>query len=234
MTNQSFEILTDFPFELDPYSLMNTLRIRPGSVVADEFMALFDEAAHTSRPKALYRAAYVQSRNGDSVVIDGVIFTSRTLCKNLDGVGRVFPYIATCGTELEELVNACHDLLYKYWLDAIKVGLLNCSLQYLRSHLKRTYAPGKVAHMSPGSGDSNVWPLKQQKELFSLLGDVQAAIGVRLTDSYMMLPNKTVSGITYPSQGDFHTCQLCHRESCPNRRAPFDANLWMCLQDSAK
>ena len=174
MTNQSFEILTDFPFELDPPNLMNTLRIRPGSLVADEFMALFNEAVPTGRPKALYRAAYIESRDGDSVVIDGVTFTSRTLCNNLDGVGRVFPYIATCGTELEELENACHDLLHTYWLDGIKYALLNCSLQYLRSHLERTYAPGKVAHISPGSGDANVWPIKQQKELFSLLGDVKA------------------------------------------------------------
>ncbi len=234
MTHQSPEILTTFPFELDPSNIMKTVRIRPGSSVADEFMALYNEAIQKSRPKALYRAAYIESHNGDSIVIDGISFTSRTLCKNLGGVERVFPYVATCGTELEDIVNTCDDLLKKYWLDAIKAALLNCSLQHLYSHLERAYATGKVAHMSPGSGDTNIWPLKQQKELFSLLGDVHAAIGVELTDSYLMIPNKTVSGITYPSQVDFHTCQLCHRENCPSRRAPFDANLWMYLHDSDK
>ena len=37
-------------------------------------------------------------------------------------------------------------------------------------------------------------------------------IGVTLTDTFLMLPNKTVSGIFYPTEVDFVTCQLCHRD----------------------
>jgi hypothetical protein len=53
---------------------------------------------------------------------------------------------------------------------------------------------------------------------------------VELTDSFLMIPNKTVSGIYFPTERDFRTCQVCHREKCPNRRAPFDQTLWESIQ----
>ena len=81
-----------------------------------------------------------------------------------------------------------------------------------------------------GSGDATVWPIEQQRQLFALLGDVKSAIGVRLTDSCLMVPNKTVSGIRFPTEKDFRACQVCHRKECPNRSAPFDKALWDSLQ----
>jgi hypothetical protein len=62
--------------------------------------------------------------------------------------------------------------------------------------------------------------------LFGLLGDVEAAVGVRLTESFLMLPNKTVSGLVFPTTTSFASCQLCPRAVCPNRRAPYDAELF--------
>ena len=47
-----------------------------------------------------------------------------------------------------------------------------------------------------------------------------------------MIPNKTVSGLLFPTEEDFHTCQVCHRDPCPNRRAPFDAAVWQSLRES--
>ncbi|MBC8461851.1 MAG: hypothetical protein H8D67_28105 [Deltaproteobacteria bacterium] len=35
--------------------------------------------------------------------------------------------------------------------------------------------------------------IEQQKELFSIFGNVEDLIGVKLTDSYLMIPNKSVS-----------------------------------------
>ena len=64
----------------------------------------------------------------------------------------------------------------------------------------------------------------------ALLGDVEASIGVRLTDSCLMVPNKTVSGVRFPTEHDFRACQVCHREDCPSRSAPFDADLWAAIQ----
>jgi hypothetical protein len=70
------------------------------------------------------------------------------------------------------------------------------------------------------------WPLSEQGALFALLGDPHEAIGVRLTDSYLMVPTKSVSGIRFPTEQSFESCQLCPRERCPGRKAPYDSGLY--------
>lgn len=70
------------------------------------------------------------------------------------------------------------------------------------------------------------WPLPEQRPVFSILGDVTEAIGVRLTDSFLMIPHKSVSGIQFSTVETFESCQLCGREVCPARRAPYDRDLY--------
>ena len=42
--------------------------------------------------------------------------------------------------------------------------------------------------------------------------------------------NKSVSGIRFPTEVDFKTCQLCHREQCASGKVPFDQELWELMQ----
>ena len=78
--------------------------------------------------------------------------------------------------------------------------------------------------MNPGSLED--WPIQQQTQVFELLGDPLRDVGVRLTDSFLMVPIKSVSGIRYPTETSFESCQLCPREKCTGRRAPYDPELW--------
>jgi hypothetical protein len=89
--------------------------------------------------------------------------------------------------------------------------------------------------MNPGSGDASVWPIEQQRDLFSMCGDVEKLIGVKLTKSLVLVPDMSVAGIFFPTEIHFESCQLCHRENCFLRRAPFDKELWESInQDSKK
>jgi hypothetical protein len=153
-------------------------------------------------------------------------FVSKVLRANLDEVERVFPYVATCGRELDDIPLAANDIFAQFCRDTLKEMALHASITHLVSHLKESYALETLASLNPGSGDINVWPIEQQKELFAFFGNVQESIGVVLTDSCLMVPNKSVSGLLYPSEDGFQSCQLCHREKCPGRRAPFDPHLW--------
>lgn len=219
-------VLDHIPFSLDAKSLMRRLHIALGSDAAEEFRDLLDVAATCGSPKALYREAYVEVVGDDEVEIGGVTFTSRALRMNLDTVHRVFAYVATCGREVDEAAPGSGDVLKAFWWDTIKADLLTTARKYLTGHIKTRYRLGKTATMSPGSADATVWPIRQQRALFCLLGHVEAKIGVRLTDSFLMVPNKSVSGILFPAEEDFRSCQLCHRQDCPGRRAPFDPELW--------
>ena len=226
------ETLTQIAPALDTAGLMTRVHVAPDSEDADAFTALVDQAREVARPKVLYAEAFVEGRGDDTIRIDGITFTSRVLRRKLAGVERVFPYVATCGHELDGVALPTGDVLVQFWWDAIKAEILAAARAHLLAHLTDRFRLGQTARMSPGSGDADVWPIEQQQLLFTLLGGVTPFIGVSLTASCLMIPNKTVSGLLFPTEEDFQTCQVCHRDPCPNRRAPFDAAVWQSLRES--
>ncbi len=221
---QKAVILDKIVFEPGMARLMKNLRIEPDTPDADALIQLVAEAQDIAKPKACYKIAYVESREDDAVVIDGVRFDSRVLRVNLDDAYRVFPYVATCGMELEIWSRSIDDMLHQYWTDAIRQMALTSATQVLHKHLVDTYRLGRTAVMSPGSLSD--WPIREQRPLFDLIGDVEGEIGVQLSDSFLMSPIKSVSGICFPTEESFASCQLCPRVNCPGRRAPYDETLY--------
>ena len=226
-------VLDAIPFEIEVAELEESLHIEPDSEDDRDFRGLAEQLLQVGRPKALYMPCYVEARGHDTVTVGGITFTSAVLRANLDCVERVFAYVATCGREADAIVVPPGEFVRRYWLDILKTSLLWSSIAYLDAHLERQYALEKTASMSPGSGDAEIWPIEQQRLLFALLGNVEERIGVALSESLLMVPTKSVSGFRFPTEVSFRTCQLCHRENCPSRGAPFDAALWDSLQAGA-
>ena len=216
-------ILDKIAFSPDPKALLEQLHVGPESGLGIEILALLERAAPLGRPKAVFDEAFIDARGEDTVTIAGVTFTSRVLCENLADMERVFPYVATCGVELDALLEGMDDDFLRFGLDCIKQMALSAAGAALGCHLADNYGLTKSASMNPGAGDADLWRIEEQRPLF----------GVRLTDSFLMCPNKSVSGIFFPTEVDFVTCQLCHREGCPNRRAPFDEHLWIAKHGTA-
>ena len=212
------------PFRLDVDRVLTFSGLHRGNRRIETIIQeLIDTVLPIARPKALYRVAYVEKRKGDSVYIDGVPFTSRVLRVNLEAVERVFPYAATCGAELDRIHFSAKDYVKQYYLDGIKELALRSATRHLTQHLQQTNALKQISRMNPGSLED--WPLSQQKALFALLGDVPARIGIALTKHCVMTPIKSVSGIYFPTQIRFESCQLCPRRLCRRRRAPYDPDL---------
>jgi hypothetical protein len=217
-------VLDRFPYKLDFAQLQQRLRIKEGSEHVAELQRLVAQAEAVGRPKALYQMTFIDAKGDDYIVAQGITFNSRVLRVNLETAQRLFVYVATCGTELETWAASLDDMLHQYWANVIMEMSLRSALVALQGHLTERWNLARTATMSPGSlGD---WPLPQQRHLFRLLGDTEKAVGVRLTDSFLMLPMKSVSGIRFPTEESFESCQLCSRPICPNRRAPYDANLY--------
>ncbi len=217
-------IVDAIPFQPDFAELAKRLRLKDGSPYLTDLQRLRDEAERIARPKALYKIAFVEDKGDNYVVVDGVVLKSRVLRVNLENVHRVFPYVATCGVELDHWAHAQEDVLFQYWADVIKEMAVRVASQALHQHMTACYDLGKTAAMSPGSLAD--WPLPQQRPLFAILGDVEGAVGVTLSDSFLMTPNKSVSGLRFSTDDDFASCQLCPRENCPGRRAPYDETLY--------
>jgi len=216
--------IIEIPFRVDIDQLLGKLHIEDGSGDAGEVKRLAAEAEAIGRPRGIYKVAFIGSRGDDYVVVDGVKLTSRVLRVNLDRAHRVFPFLATCGTELEDWSNSIDDMLKRYWAETIKEMALSSALKALNDHLAENYRPGRTSTMSPGSLED--WPIEEQRALFKILGDTRTSIGVQLTDSFLMIPVKSLSGIRFPTETNFESCQLCPRENCPGRRAPYDKGLY--------
>lgn len=189
----------------------------------ERVQTLLDGAKPLISARAAYGIAYIDKREERGVVIGGIRFVSQVLRKNLDKVGRVFPYVVTIGPDLEKKSETYADFLDRYYLDVIGNVAVTKARKVFEDHLRSTFALGGLSYMSPGSlGD---WPVEEEGPLFTLLGEVEKGLGVRLTESFLMIPRKSVSGIYFPTEVTFHSCQLCPREHCEGRRAPFDEAL---------
>jgi len=223
------EVLNSIPVKIDLEAFLKRTHVRNKSeTILKNIQELTEIASRVAKPKAIYDASYVENKNEDSLDISGVRFTSRVLRINLDKVGRVFPYVVTCGRELDEIHFPSDEFIKTYYLDQIKETILVLARSYLEDCLKRDYALGRVSRMAPGTGAPEDWPIAQQEGLFSIFGgrvQVENLIGVKLTDSFLMIPTKSVSGIFFPTEISFEACQLCPRERCMGRRAPYDPDL---------
>ncbi len=208
----------DLRMRVDVESVEKSLRIRPDQPDAARFREMIEEAARIARPKVIFRRTEVESIDEQGIVIGGIRLNGPLLHRNLRDTGQVIPFVATCGREVNKWATQFSDLLESYWADEIKNQALLAALGSFHEVLE-SLEEIHHATMNPGSLPS--WPIEQQGSLFRVLGDVEGAIGVSLTESFLMIPNKSVSGIAFPSQVGWQSCLLCGRPNCPNRRAEY-------------
>jgi len=221
--------IREVPFILQTDQLKRQLNLKNHSHLSEDFNELVRVVEETGKPKAIYKASFIDEKGPDSIVMDGVTFSSPALRHNLDQVNRVFPYIATCGSEVDEIPAGKDDILKQVWLYTIKMNLLETSLQFIRDEINQLFKFSNLSTMNPGSGEAAIWPIEQQQELFSIFGDVEGQIGVKLLPSFLMQPDISASGIFFPAETSFQNCQLCQRENCEYRSAAFDEALWKSI-----
>jgi len=216
------KIFKEIEFNFDKEEFKEEIKIGDNKKLLKNLENMLTEVMPIINPKAVYEVSYIQKRDDEKIEIDDVEFKSKMLSKNLAEIDRVFPYIVTCGTELDKYMEDVTDFLEKFWLDKLKEEAMRCAQEYLKQHIKEEYKIEQMASMNPGSGDIDLWPIEEQKKLFSIFGDTEEIIGVRLTESFLMLPNKSLSGIYFPADIKYVNCQYCQRENCPSRRAPYN------------
>ena len=217
-------ILDPLEYRIDRPSLLTMLHLKENSGQIDMVEGLIREAEAVAHPRAIYRMAFIESRGDRHVVAEGLRFESRVLTVNLDNLHRFFAFVVTSGRELDVWANTKTDPLERFCADAINQAVVLSARLFLDRHLQQRYGLAKTARMNPGSLPD--WPLEQQRVLFELLGDTRKTIGVELTESLVMVPIKSVSGIVFTNEEEFSSCRLCPREGCPGRRVPHDPELY--------
>lgn len=215
----------DVPFDPDFTELSEQIRLDAYPELEEQVRDLLERSREAARPKAVYRVVPVDECAGGRVVIGGQSFRSDALGENLKGTERVVAYVATCGAEIDALDLSPYDPIAEYWFSILKERALRAVTARLHEAVERDLGFTDLSQMNPGSANADVWPIAQQRPLFALFDGATDEIGVQLTESHLMIPDKSVSGVMFTSTTGYVNCHVCDRENCPNRRAPFLGSL---------
>lgn len=193
--------------------------------VMDEIEEVLTLTPGYANIKAGYR--YFKDENPemgeDSFKLRGIVFnTDRIIASQLkDSTGLAF-IISTAGSELPDLSS---DLLNRgeylkgYMVDSIGSLLAEKAADFIEKKIQRIASESGrniTNRLSPGYCG---WNVSEQHKLFSLLPD--GFCGVRLTESSLMVPIKSISaviGIGESIVKGRYPCYDCTREDCFRKR----------------
>lgn len=215
-------VLPEFEVSYEDRIIYERLRIKPGSSAERRLEALLPVAQALARPKAVFKIITPQRGSERLVVLDGVVFESELLSKHLSEAQWTFPFVATCGRELDEWAKSLSGL-EQFMANEIMIVTLHQAVRRIEEMLRHRFEYSEVSAMNPGSLPRE-WPIMEQRPLFELMGDLPGQIGVRLLPSLLMDPGKSVSGIYFRTAEKFHNCQLCTKADCPSRKSPFQGD----------
>ena len=210
----------NIPCEISAQRAAKRFHVKPDSDLFLELENLINRCNEIAKPKAIFTTAFLEGTNENNTIISGVVFTSAVMVKNLSSVHKVYPYIASCGWEIEDFGKTLTDFMETWWIDGLKEMYLAKAMVYLNKKMIEFASVKKFSRMNPGSIPD--WPITQQPKLFELIDSINELTGVVLTESMLMQPTKSVSGIAFSSQSDYSNCDLCLNKTCPNRSTPFD------------
>ena len=135
------EVLDNIPVKVGLNDVFNKTRIHSRNEVYEEVIQeLLDLINPIAKPKAVYDISPVDNKQGDSLDIGGVRFTSHVLRVNLDKVEKVYPYVATCGREIDEIEIPQHEIMKYYFMDQIKEIVARSALSYTQEHIRSNHA----------------------------------------------------------------------------------------------
>ena len=227
MTKSDVVCFRDLPVLLDEDTLWKRLRVKEGSGETEAVRRIIEQAQNAAHPRGMARPCRVEERHPGGVTIEGERFNSRLLRWQFDDVDVVHAFVLTVGDELEALKPPDEELLERFWWDEVKTAIMRGAHIAMQQRMAKHFGtPESMAFLSPGSGDVGLWSVEDVAPIFRLLGDVEGAIGIRLTRSCCMIPRHTIAGLHYPRTSDFVTCKVCRQSHCPDRLAPFDRSLW--------
>lgn len=195
--------------------------IRIDSIVDDYIENYQDFIA----PSYSYSFADIEWVRGNHVSLgNSIILKSKVLARLLSRCEMVAVFALTIGNYLEDMVAYLVEerlVLQATILDAIGSGTAEKLAGDVEDKIKQmAYAGNMVTsrRFSPGYCD---WKVDQQKMVFRALnGDTG---GIQLTESLLMTPRKSVSGIVGIGLPDrdienYNPCIMCKKKECPGRR----------------
>lgn len=177
--------------EIDNNEIKRYLKIHKLDAQTDE---LIEECKKEIYKVATPRAVYTEECifiNENEINFCFDLVQSKNLSKNLCGCKKAYIMCATLGIEVDRIIKkyARIEPSKALVLDSVATTLIESFADYINDLLAKEKK--LCLRFSAGYGD---YSIMHQKRILERL-DAQRKIGVSLTDSYMMLPFKTVSAV---------------------------------------
>ena len=179
-----------------------------------------EQILRTARPRAIWRCFPLQPDGS----LEGTSFCPQgeDVPALLKDCGRVILMAATLGIETERLLrqSQVRNMADAVILDAAASAAIENVCDNLCARLAAQFAPQHLTdRFSPGYGD---FPFAQQREFFAVL-DITRQIGVSLSESGLMIPQKSVTALIgvadRPQEHRHRGCAHCKRfEICEYRK----------------
>ncbi|MDO4966548.1 MAG: vitamin B12 dependent-methionine synthase activation domain-containing protein [Lachnospiraceae bacterium] len=158
--------------------------------------------------------------DGDTVDLSYLSIESKSLSRLMRGCNKAILIAATIGPKVDMLIKkeAVVSKASALVMNSVAVAAIESYMAELNEHIANEYKEYSLRpRFSPGYGDV---PLSTQIDLLRVL-DTNRKIGVALSDTLLMTPEKSVSAIIgLAEDGCIHIdkdCDICPKKDCEYR-----------------
>lgn len=180
---------------------------------------VLNDLAGVCQARYLYTLLPGQKQSERSINISGIEFkTGKMITSYLDGVEKFCVFVATAGEEYVEYKSRLRnngDFIREFIVDAIGSVIAESCVSMISAELTEK----GLKHTYPYSPGYCGWKLTEQTNLFSLLPE--SPCGIELTDSCLMIPVKSISGVIATGdnvQKRDYGCAICENINCYKRK----------------
>ncbi len=159
----------------------------------------------------------------DIITIGNVDFNvGKIIVSQLKKSDQFVLFAASAGAELNEYMEVAKqedDMLRLYIADSLGSIIAECTADKMEQELSKQISSEGYKHTNRFSPGYCGWLVNEQQKLFSFLPPYTC--GITLTESSLMLPVKSVSGIlgigrNVSKRG--YACDICNYKNCYNRK----------------
>lgn len=193
----------------------------PDNPVVSETMLVFEELPRISDIRGgyiIFDDMEIDRTEGKISIHNRMIEPRAQICGYMKNVEKLAVFICTAGDGFSRVSNAYNqkgDYLKGYITDTFGSIVVEKAIDYIQKNLEAEMQEQSLRITNRYSPGYCNWQLTDQRQLFSLLPQNQC--GISLSESYLMHPIKSVSGIIgigTDVRKNRYACDICNNTTC--------------------
>lgn len=207
------------------YEAMGYVDAVPDEAVEEEVRGVLGRVEAVASPRfCFFISGGELDETKEMLSVNDTFFNiGKIITRQLRGSSTYAFFAATAGADFEKFQHALQqegDMVEIYIADAIGSIMAEKAADCMETALDKYIRDRGWKHTNRFSPGYCGWHVSEQKKLFPLFPSAEPC-GIRLTDSSLMLPIKSVSGVI--GVGDSvrkleYTCGLCNYDRCYRRK----------------